>query len=291
MPTLSQYTIQVQRLLHDPTGTLYPVSDIQAYINETRSRLALQAECVRVLYAYNDAAKFTVAATTAGTRTVTVVSTVGIAVGQLATGLTGIILGTYVTAIPPQTSAGTITVSIAIAAGSGTLTLTPPYQTVVGQEVYPYPSNVLLSAGIQNVIQVKSVAVNWGGVNGSSKPMLEQWSFTKYQAFLGYYGPNLQGNPAVWTSYQNSVAMRPVPSSVWPIQLDAICSVVDLVDDTSVEALPFPYTDSVKYYAAYLAYMNSQNPEPSKAMLTLYNQTMNEARSFTQRTFVPYVYR
>ncbi len=291
MPTLSQYTTQVQRLLHDPTGTLYPVTDVQAYINETRSRLALQAECVRVLYAFNDSAAFTTTATTNGTNIVTVLSTTNIAVGQLATGLTGIVTGTYVTGIPPNTSAGTISVSIPIPAGSGTLKLTPNYQTVVGQEVYPYPQNVLLSAGILNVVQVKSVAVNWGGVNGSSKPMLEQWSFTRYQAFLGYYGPNLQGNPAVWTSYQNSVAMRPVPSSVWPIQLDAICSVVDLVDDNSVEALPYPYTDSVKYYAAYLALMNSQNPDTADRMEALYNKTINEARSFTQRTFVPFIYR
>lgn len=291
MPVLSTYVTQVQRLLHDPTGSLYPVSDVQAYINETRSRLALQAECVRVLYAYNDSAKFTTTATANGTQTVTVTSTTGITVGQLASGLAGTITGTYVTQIPPQSAAGTITVSIPIPAGSGTLTLTPLYQTVVGQEIYPYPQNVLLSAGILNVIQVKSVAVNWGGVNGSSKPMLEQWSFTKYQGFLGYYGPNLQGNPAVWCSYQNSVAMRPVPSSPWPIQLDAVCSVVDLVDDTTPEAIPYPYTDSIKYYAAYLAYMNSQNPAPSAAMLALYTQTSNEARSFTQRTFVPFIYR
>src|SRR5262252_6941474 len=47
MPTLTEYTQATQRLLHDPTGASYPVSDVQAYINETRSQLALDAECVR----------------------------------------------------------------------------------------------------------------------------------------------------------------------------------------------------------------------------------------------------
>lgn len=222
MPTLSQYVTQVQRLLHDPTGTLYPVSDVKAYINETRSRLSLQSECVRVLY------------------------------GQQ---------------------------------------FSTTNNTVVNQEVYPYPTAIAVSSGIKDVIQVKSVTVNWGGANGSNQYMLEQWSFTKYQAYLGFYGPNLQGNPAVWCNYQNAVRMRPIPSQISPMQWDTICSVIDLASDSDPEAIPYPYTDSVKYYAAYLSYMNSQNPAPSTQMEALYNKTLAEARSFTQRTFVPYVYR
>lgn len=222
MPTLSDYVTQTQLLLHDTSGTLYPVANIKSYINETRSRLALQAECVRVLY------------------------------GE-----------TYSTA----------------------------NNTVVGQEIYPYPTDVSLGDGVKNVIQVKSVAVNLGGVNGSTKYVLEQWSFTTYQAYLGFYGPNIQGYPAVWCSYQNTVRLRPIPSAVYPMQWDTICSVINLTTDSDPEAIPYPYTDSVKYYAAYLAYMNSQNPERADGMEKLYNKTMAEARSFTQRTFVPYVYR
>jgi hypothetical protein len=75
------------------------------------------------------------------------------------------------------------------------------------------------------------------------------------------------------------------------MQWDTVCQPIALVDNTSVEAIPWPYTDSVKYYAAYLAYMNGQRPQDADRMETLYNKTMAEARSFTQRTFVPYIYR
>ena len=297
MPNLSDYTTATQQLLHDSTGSLY--GSLTNYINEARMRLALQSECVRFLWTFNTATFGQVGGSyTAGNNTINGPGT-GTVLGSTIfsdDGLNDFAPGTVVTAV---TGPSTITVAPAPlrTASGATLTIYPPLQTAVGQEAYYYNGSVqignplLASFGLQSIVQIKSVAVNWGGISGSSLVMLEQWSFTKYQAFLGYYGVNLQGNPAVWTSYQNTVKMRPVPSSQWPMQWDTICQPIPLTSNTDVEAIPYPYTDSVKYYAAYLALMNSQNPSNADRMLTLYEKTMVEARQFTQRTFVPYIYR
>lgn len=295
MPTLTEYTTATRALLHDPTGSLYGA--LTSYINEARTRLALQSECVRFLWSYDGTLQTQQNATsgyTAGVSTITLAGVTGVSVGMLVFPLvapvTDFQTNTYVTAINGNDitiNAPPLVTDLAVL----TLNFWPPLSTVPGLETYRYGTNVRTAMGIQDVIQVKGVAVNWGGVSGSSLVTLEQWSFTKYQAFLGYYGVNLGGNPAVWCSYQNTVKMRPVPSSVWPMQLDTVCTPIALASDTDVEAIPYPYTDSVKYYAAYLALMNSQRPQDADRMEALYNKTMNEARSFTQRTFVPYIYR
>ncbi len=295
MPTLNDYATATQQLLHDPTASLY--GSLTNYINEARMRLALQSECVRYLQTISGIGAITPTVTyLVGNNTITSpgIGGIGLTVGMA---VVSPILGDFA----PNTtltsiSTNSITISPApLRSDTALVSFYPLLSTAVGQESYyyaiPFAGNLLTQAGIQNVVQVKSVTVNWGGIGGSSNVMLEQWSFTKYQAFLGYYGTSLQGNPAVWCSYNNTVMMRPVPSSVWPMQWDTVCTPIALASSTDVEAIPYPYTDSVKYYAAYLALMNSQNPGNADRMEALYNKTMTEARSFTQRTFVPYVYR
>lgn len=290
MPTLSEYVTQVRRLLHDPNGQAYSTSDLQAYINETRSQLALEAECVRVLYGYTEASAFSFAATAvAGSAVLTVASTALNAVGQLISGQSYIPVGAQIVRVNDAT---TLTMSvIASGAGVGSLTFTPTFNTVVGQEIYPYPTTVNTVLGIKDVIQVKSVAVNMGGSQGSVNAMLGQMDFTRYQAYFGYYGRTLMGYPALWCNYNGAVRMRPIPSAIYPMQWDTICSVMDLTNDTSPEPIPFAFTDSVKYFAAYLALMNSQRAADAKGMKDLYEEFTKRARSFVQRTFVPNVYR
>lgn len=293
MPVLSEYVTQVQRLLHDPNAAEYSVSDLTAYINETRSRLALKAECVRVLYGYVDAAKFSLTATAVqGSATLVMGSTSGIVAGQLITASFAP-PGTIVFSAPPNTAAGTITMSTVASSssvGAVATIFTPPFNTVVNQQIYPYPKNVLLSAGVQDVIQVKSVAINMGGPLGSVNATLRQMSWSYFQGYLGYYGRTLQGYPAAWCNYNQAVNMSPYPSSIYPMQWDTCCSVVDLLDDTTPEAVPYPFTDAVKYYASYLALMSSQRAADAANMMKLFTDTTTENRSFIQRTFIPNIY-
>lgn len=290
---LTAYQNKTQLLLHDTSGQLYQLSDITSYINTARSQLALEAECVRFLYGVDGL--YLTGTFTLGSPVITVVSPV---VGtQVVVGQTiispNVIGGAVVTAI--DTGANTITLSNNATAGAvaSQFQLTPSYaiNTQVNQEIYPLPQNVNTGQGIKDVIAVKSITVNWGAGGGSNAPMLQYWDFTTYQAYLRYYGQTgLGGQPCVWTRYQNNVLIRPVASSVYPMQWDTICSVIDLTDDNTPEAIPYPFTDAIPYYAAYLALFNSQRAGDAQMMLEEYEKFARRARAFWQRTIIPNVY-
>lgn len=47
--TLQSYITQVQRLLHDPNGSMWPVPELIDYINAGRNRIAQDTKCLRAL--------------------------------------------------------------------------------------------------------------------------------------------------------------------------------------------------------------------------------------------------
>ena len=52
------------------------------------------------------------------------------------------------------------------------------------------------------------------------------------------------------------------------MDIDSICIPVDLVDDTTPDAIPYPWTDAVPYYAAYICYMNSSRAADAMRMFS-----------------------
>ena len=47
--TLQTYITQVQRLLHDPNGNFWPVSELTDYVNDGRNQIAKDSKCLRSL--------------------------------------------------------------------------------------------------------------------------------------------------------------------------------------------------------------------------------------------------
>ena len=292
---LNAYLTQVRQLLKDPNGNTYNTTDLTDYINEARGELAITAECVRLLLQWNDAATFTQTGdTVAGQSTITgLTGTANLAVGQLVflPGTLGLL--TQIIAVPPNAPANTVKISVpALANSSGaTFSFTPLFSTVVGQETYAYPTAAWVSQGYQQVVQVKSISVNWGGVLGTNNLQLEKASFTNYNAILGYYGQNLLSQPAVWVQYGTYVKMRPIPSAAYPMQWDCICQPIVLANDSDPEVIPYPFSNAVKYYAAYLALLQSQREKDAENMMKRYERSFLNSRASVARTIVPNVYR
>lgn len=288
--TLSQYLTQVRRLLKDPQAATYTTSDLTAYINESREQCALESESVRFLWAYDIAGQYTTTGTvTAGSTTLSgVVSTAAVAIGDRLAA-SGIAPGAFAVA----KTADTITMNApAIGTASGTtLTGTPQLTTRVGQEVYLYGAAADPALGYQRVIQCKGIAVNWGGALGSTLTTLTQVAFSNFQGFLGYYGPNLLGNPTTWTRYSTYARLRPIPSSVMPMQWDAVCTPVPLIDDSTPDVVPTPFDQAVKYHACWLALLGAQRKDDAADMQSAYETYVKRANSFVQRTMVANVYR
>jgi hypothetical protein len=291
-PNLSYYLSQTQLLLHDTPGTLYSTTDLTSYINSARSQLSLETECVRFNYGY-DGIPF-VGTFTAGSNTISVLSLASILdtiQGWTLVGPAYITPGTTVVS-----SGGTsIVMSTNALASSGTplpqFIISPPNLTSNLVEQYALPTQLSATLGINAGIGVKSITVNWGGAGGSNAYMLDYWDWTSFQAYLRFYGQTgLQGNPAVWTRYQNNILIRPVPTQAYPMQWDTTCSVFDLVDDNSPEAIPYPFTDAVPYYAAYMALLNGQRAGDAQQMKERYEEYIRRARAFWQRSIIPTMY-
>lgn len=72
--------------------------------------------------------------------------------------------------------------------------------------------------------------------------------------------------------------------SLW---VDVVALPVDLVDDTTPDAIPFPWVDAVAFYAVYYAYMAAQQQQDADNSMMRYRDMMRRARGETTSTYLP----
>lgn len=167
--------------------------------------------------------------------------------------------------------------------------------TVLNQEVYPFSTvNTLIQAnfpGVKSIIGVITIAVAQGT---TLKPVLQQWVWSDFQAQLRSYNIGLENYPSIWAQYgqgdMGSVYLWPIPSGLYPMDWDCYCLPVDLLDDTTAEAIPYPWTDAVPYFASYLAYSNAQRPADADRMMQQYKMFADRATSMPNQVMVPDFY-
>ena len=300
---LTAYQQQTQRLLHDPNATYFSLSDITSYINIARGQIAMEGQCIRLLLSGGTITSITGAPSGSGysgTATVTISgagqqasATATIGAGQIATvtlvnGGWGYITGTATTVTAAGSTGGTNATLTAVIDNSLT--------TVAGQEVYKFSTANTLAqtfAGVQSVIGVLSVACAWGA-NAAMKPLLQPMIWTEFQAYYRSYNNGMQNYPTLWSQYaqgvNGSIYIWPLPSTASQMDWDCYCIPINLVDDTTAEAIPYGWTDAVPYYASYLAYMDAQRGEDADRMFKQYTMFMKRARAFSETPFVPDYY-
>lgn len=72
--------------------------------------------------------------------------------------------------------------------------------------------------------------------------------------------------------------------SLW---VDVVALPVDLIDDTTPDAIPFPWVDAVAFYAVYYAFMASQQQNEADLSMLRYRDTMRRARGEATSTNLP----
>jgi hypothetical protein len=140
--------------------------------------------------------------------------------------------------------------------------------TTIGQRAYNFSAlNLGAGNGVQGAIHVRRITYVIGGG--------EQWIAPRPWPWFEYYGLNnvvpTPGPPTSWSQYgqgsagtgtgsgsSGSFYLDPPPDVVYALNCDCVCYPAVLVDDTTVEAIPYLWTDAVPYYAAYLAFLSSQ---------------------------------
>lgn len=295
MSTLSQYITETQQLIHDQSFQTVSSTDMTSYINRARRRTAEDTQCVRVLVS-GQGPILSVGVNTGGSGysapVVTITGTMG--TGAVATAVVGV--GGAITAIN-VTNGGSnysppLLVIIADPTGAGaTATAVQTnnlLNTVVGQEVYTYAAaNSLLPTGYSSILDVISVAATWGGM----KPALGQITFGAIQAYYRSYAVPTTGQAYLWAKYGQGIAgsiyLWQIPSTSQSMDWDCICLPTDLVDDTSVDAIPQPFSEAVPYYAARLCYLNAQRYPDAEMMKDEYKMRATDARVATSGPMIP----
>jgi hypothetical protein len=105
--------------------------------------------------------------------------------------------------------------------------------------------------------------------------------------------PPVSGPPSVWSQYRQGAQgifyINPLDTS-YDLMIDTIAYPVDLVDDTTVDAIPYLWTDAVPFYAAYYAYMAMQRQADADHMFQRFQELMGRARMAVTPSVLPTSY-
>ena len=179
--------------------------------------------------------------------------------------------------------------------------------TIANQQSYNFASldtGVAATVGIQGAIHVSSIryAVGTGWRWISPKPW--PW-FTLYELNNPVPQP---GPPQLWSQFAQgaspgtstgsfaggSFSISPVPDDVDSLTCDTVCYPIPLADDTTVEAIPYLWTDAVPFFAAYYALLSAQNNArmaDAERYFNHYTQFVERARTFSNPSVNRWMYR
>ncbi len=132
--------------------------------------------------------------------------------------------------------------------------------TVANQRNYNFVGVTVPTSGVAGIINIRSL--QYGVGTGQKWINVRNWTYFNYY-YLNNPVPD-SGAPTNWSQLGEGVSgnfyLDPIPDIAYTLYCDAICYPLDLVDDTSPEAIPYLWTDAVPYFAAYLAYLSAQAP-------------------------------
>lgn len=177
--------------------------------------------------------------------------------------------------------------------------------TVIGQRAYNFSGiniGVAATTGIQGVIHVRRVSYNVGQGTQWISPAAWEW-FDLYH--LNNPVP-VPGAPTQWSQYAQGSAgtstgsgasgsfyIDPPPDIVYTLNCDCVCYPVSLVDDTTVEAIPYLWTDAVPFFAAYYAFLSSQTgarQADAERMYNYYKEFLGRARQAANASINRFLY-
>jgi hypothetical protein len=135
------------------------------------------------------------------------------------------------------------------------------------------------------------LAVRTGWLQGTSWLHPETWEdYSLYD-----FNNPLTGPPQRWAQFGEGAAgfvfLAPIPNAVYPLTFDCACYPIDLVTDTTIEAIPLLWTDAVPYYATYLALLSMESggaSEQSDKMFQRYREYVVRARVGTTPGVLPW---
>jgi hypothetical protein len=147
--------------------------------------------------------------------------------------------------------------------------------TIPGQMAYNFSAIAFALAGVQGAINVRRIS--WNDASGQRWIEPRPWEYFDFYVLLDPLPPVNQSTgvtgdvPSVWAQYSQGSAPSSavgnanggsfyinIPDDTYALNCDCSCYPIPLVDDGTVEVIPYLWTDAVPFYAAYYALMSSQ---------------------------------
>lgn len=161
--------------------------------------------------------------------------------------------------------------------GQGTLAVTSAGVLYPFSQIVWFP-NPPLDAFIAGAINIRMLTY----VVGSGQKRLYPREWPWFNTFVLAQPTPKVGPPKIWAQYRQgslgSIYVNYLDGS-YELIVDAICYPVDLVDDNTIDAIPYLWSDAVPFYAAYYAYMAMQRQADADHMLQRYQELMGRART------------
>ena len=168
-----------------------------------------------------------------------------------------------------------------VAAQSGSLLAS--VQKTLGSGLNSIPlTNIFGTIGFGSALNVRSISLVSGATGALT--LLEGRPWQWFQNYYGSGSPSASsGPPAVWAQLRQgttgSVSFSPKADAPYLLSIEASFFPAALEGDGDPEALAYPWTDAIPYFAAYLAYLNAQRTENAMQMMQVYQKFMGFART------------
>lgn len=161
--------------------------------------------------------------------------------------------------------------------------------TASATQVYAFSAITLTTGvGLASVLAVRGATVGLAN-GGAARVDPRPWEW--FNAYALAVGSAVQGQPTTWAQYgqggAGTVYLDPTPLAAYSLKLDCVCLPITLSSSSDPEALPYPWTDAVPYFAAYLALLNAQRLQDADSMLGRYEVFTRRARQLSTPTVLP----
>lgn len=168
--------------------------------------------------------------------------------------------------------------------------------TVIGIQSYAFSAlNTGTSSvnGIQGPLNCRQILRTVTGGKTSLNNWPWEWFNQYYVAVLNV----ANAAPTDWAQYgqgvNGSLYFYPTPDAIYSLTIDTLCYPIALTDDATVDAIPYPWTDCVPYFAAYLALLSAQasaRTAEADRMYARYEEFKQRARRISTSAVLPYQY-
>ena len=159
--------------------------------------------------------------------------------------------------------------------------------TVGGTNAYSFAFITGGPTGTQGVFNIRQITLGVSGGSVFLTPRPWEW-FNRYN--LSQTG-QANAQPNTWAQLGQGVSgnfyLSPTPDAVYTLSLDCAFYPSALATDSDPEAIPYPWTDAVPYFAAYMAYLSAQRATDAQAMYQRYQEFTHRARMISTSGVMP----